>query len=190
MPFWKKSPGPFAKSVLSESALRGASHEQFAQEALAELTSGKSCDRAGVWLEIASHTDGELGETLQGAVWDRDNETVPREWYTLAPKRILPASRLVAGTVIEVDLEKEAGEPLVGATVGLSRVVWVPVEHAGKLRGMLMAGVVSPHSPLPNEQMTAVAAKLAMALAFESEHHKPFSPRYCRFRTRERPHPS
>ncbi len=166
MPFWKKSPGPFAKSGLSESALRGVSHEQLARETLAELTLEKDCDRAGVWLEATEEINA--GEILQGVVWDRDGETVPREWRTLAPQKILPASRLIAGTVIEIEAPKTS-VPLVGAIVGLSKVAWVPVEYAGKLRGMLMTGSASPHSSLPTAQMTAVAAKLALALALESE---------------------
>ena len=166
MPFWKKSPGPFAKSGLSESALRGASHEQLAREALAELTAEKNCDRAGVWLESAE--ENNAGEILQGVVWDRDGETVPREWCTLAPQRILPSSQLIAGAVIEVEAPATR-VPLMGAVVGLSKVAWVPIEHAGKLRGMLMTGSVPPHNSLPTAQMRAMAAELAMALALESE---------------------
>ncbi|GAC1634692.1 MAG: hypothetical protein NVS9B14_11000 [Candidatus Acidiferrum sp.] len=58
---------------------------------------------------------------------------------------------------------------MVGVAVGLTKVAWVPVEQSGKLQGILMAGSVAPNTILPTERMTAVAAKLAIALAFEDE---------------------
>lgn len=169
MPFWKKSHGPVTKGGLTESALRGASHEQLAREAVAALVAETSCDRAGVWLEADEHTEDNAGEILHGVVWDRDAEAVPREWCTLAPRRIIPASRLVAGTVFEVEAPASNGVPLVGTTVGLSKVAWIPIEYAGKLRGMLMTGVASSRSLLAVAPMTALAAKLAMASALENE---------------------
>ncbi|HET9804335.1 MAG TPA: ATP-binding protein, partial [Candidatus Acidoferrum sp.] len=168
MAFWKKSRAPSAPIGLPESVLRGANHEQLAQEALAELIATDSCDRAGVWLELAGEREGDSNDTLQGAVWDRENPTVPREWRALAPRRILPVSRLIAGAVTEIEPQSTV-EPLVGVIAGLSKIAWVPVEHAGKLRGMVMTGANPPVRSLPIEQMKAVATKLAIALAYETE---------------------
>src|SRR5262249_49024311 len=126
-------------------------------------------DRFGVWLE--PYLSGEAGQEglFRGVVWDGENETTPREWKTLAPQSVLPLGQLLAGNEIEERLSEPAARPLVGPLAGLSSALWVPVQHAGKLRGILLAGANTQPHELPREYMRGVAAELAMVLAFETE---------------------
>ena len=170
MRFWKKNDDPARRSSLPESTLRGATHEELVQQAVVELVRTGTGDRFGVWLEMATPSAADQTGALHGVTWDREDEDPPREWNSLEPQRVLPAARLVAGAVLESQLGNKSAEPMMGPLVGLQKAVWVPIEHAGKLRGILMGGAIRANASLPIEQLKTVAAKLAVALAFESEH--------------------
>jgi len=169
MRIWKKKNEPAARKGLREATLQGRGREELVEEALAELADGKPADRLGVWLDGASQQSSVPDSSFHGLVWDRESNETPREWRSLAPQAVLPSARLIAGAEIEIQLNKNSVAPVVGVLVGLQKVVWVPIEHAGKLRGILMAGATAPQRPLPKEKMQSVALELSIALAFETE---------------------
>jgi signal transduction histidine kinase len=169
MRFWKKRNEPAGGKGLQQSALQGASHEELIEEAVAALVRSGDADRFGVWLEAPLLDNASRESLFRGMVWDGENDSTPREWRTLAPQSILPLARLLSGTPIEITSIEEASDPLVGPLVGLRAALWVPVQHAGKLRGILMAGTNAPQRVLPKERMQSVAVELALALALETE---------------------
>jgi len=169
MRIWKKNNELVARRGLRRATLLGRGHDELVEEALAELADGKPADRLGVWLDGTGQQSNAPDSSFQGLVWDRENNDTPREWRTLAPQAVLPSASLIAGAEIEIQLNKNSVAPMVGVLVGLQKVVWVPIEHAGKLRGILMAGVTAPQRTLPKEQMQSVALELSIALAFEME---------------------
>ena len=169
MRIWKKNNEPVARKGLRRATLHGRGHEELIEEALAELADGEPADRLGVWLDGTGRQSNVADSSFQGLVWDRENNDTPREWRALAPQAVLPSAHLIAGAEIEIQLSKNSAAPMVGVLVGLQKVVWVPIEHAGKLRGILMAGVTAPQRALPKERMQSVALELSIALAFETE---------------------
>src|SRR2546430_7270710 len=145
MRIWKKNNEPVARKGLRQATLHGRGHEELIEEALAELADGEPADRLGVWLDGTGRQSNVLDSSFQGLVWDRENNNdTPREWRALAPQAVLPSAHLIAGAEIEIQLNKNSATPMVGVLVGLQKVVWAPIEHAGKLRGLLMAGVAPP----------------------------------------------
>src|SRR5882672_7696712 len=169
MRIWKKNNEPVARTGLRRATLHGRGREELIEEALAELADGEPADRLGVWLDGTGRQSNAPDSSFQGLVWDRENNDTPREWRLLAPQAVLPSARLIAGAEIEIQLNKNSVAPMVGVLVGLQKVVWVPIEHAGKLRGILLAGVTAPQRALPKERMQSVALELSIALALETE---------------------
>ncbi|MBS1867064.1 MAG: PAS-domain containing protein, partial [Acidobacteria bacterium] len=169
MRFWKKKSVPEARRGLRQSAFRGVPHEELLQEALTELVSRSEADRIGVWLEATSAEAVAREGTFHGVVWDREAEITPREWQTLAPQTVLASTLLLSGNAIEMNLNDRTTQPIVGPLTGLSTALWVPVQHEGKLRGILLAGAGKHHRELPKQVFLEVAAALALALAFEAE---------------------
>jgi len=169
MRFWKRHDELRAGKGLRQATLQGAKRPELIEEALAEMVAGNCADRLGVWLEAAGQQGSAAETSFHGLVWDRENEDTPREWRVLAPQAALPPARLVAGAEIETVLDQSSTAPMMGPLVGMRKVVWVPVEHAGKLYGILMAGAAAPQGAISKEKMKSVATALAIALAFESE---------------------
>jgi PAS domain S-box-containing protein len=135
---------------------------------MADVMKGGGANRFGVWLEPLAEDKKREG-MLRGTVWDNEIATTPREWQWLAPQTILPSVRLLCGTVTEMDLTRTESQPILGLLAGLSRVVWTPVHHKGKLRGVLLAGARGTSTKLPRERLLDVSAELSIALAFEAE---------------------
>jgi signal transduction histidine kinase/AmiR/NasT family two-component response regulator len=164
---WKKSKEPISRRGLQQCVLQGASREELLQEALAELASSGAANRFGVWLEPAAE-DRRQEDVLRGSVWDSEIAAPPREWQWLAPQTVL-SPRLFSGSTMEVDLARDAALPIVGPLAGLRRAFWAPVQQAGKLRGVLLAGTHGTRTDLPRKSLLELSSKLAVALAFESE---------------------
>jgi signal transduction histidine kinase/CheY-like chemotaxis protein len=168
VPFWKKRKEPVVRKGLRQCVLQGTSREELLQETLAEMVEVGGADRFGVWLEPTSNGTKYEG-ALRGMVWDREIVTSPREWISLSPQTVLPPARVVSGSAMEVDLTGKTTQPMVGPLVGLNRALWVPVQHAGKLRGVLLAGTSGTRKELPREKLQELSVELAIALAFETE---------------------
>ena len=170
MRFWKKRIGPVERKGLAQATLRRASHEELVQEALSELAAESGADRIGVWLEGPWTEFAAQQSAFHGSVWDRESESTPPEWRALSPQTILPLSQLLSGLMVKTNFKESESLPLVGPLAGLRAAVWAPVQHAGKLRGILLAGTFVDHHPIRKEQLQRVATELALALAFETEH--------------------
>jgi signal transduction histidine kinase/ActR/RegA family two-component response regulator len=168
VPFWKKRKEPVVRKGLRQCVLQGTSREELLQETLAEMVEVGGADRFGVWLEPTSDDTKNEG-ALRGMVWDREIVTSPREWISLSPQTVLPPARVVSGSATEIDLTGKTTQPIVGPLVGLNRALWVPVQHAGKLRGVLLAGTSGTRKELPREKLLELSVELAIALAFETE---------------------
>ena len=169
MRLWKKREERSARKGILRVALQGASHEELAQEALDELVVSSGADRIGVWIEAQAAEGTAQESAFQGVTWDRENETQPREWRTLSPQAVLPVARLLSGLTVDANTGGDESQPLVGPVAGLQNAFWVPVQHAGKLRGILLAGTHAANRDLPKEQVQSVAMELAAALAIETE---------------------
>src|ERR1051325_3398189 len=169
MRFWKKREEHAARKGILRAALQGTSHEELAQEALRELVVSSGADRIGVWIEAATPEGAGNESSFRGVVWDRESETTPREWRTLSPQVVLPAARLLSGLTVDANVAGDGSQPLVGPVTGLRNALWVPVQHAGKLRGILLAGTHVPNRELPKQQLQSVAMELTAALAIETE---------------------
>ncbi len=170
MRFWKKRDDHAVRKGILQVALQGAVHEELAQEALSELVLSTGADRIGVWIEAPTQ-DGMTQEgAFQGVAWDRESEATPKEWRTLTPQAILPLPRLLSGLTVDANLAEDGSQPLVGPLAGLQNAVWVPVQHAGKLRGILLAGTFAANRTLRKQQLQSVATELTAALALETEH--------------------
>jgi signal transduction histidine kinase/AmiR/NasT family two-component response regulator len=165
--FWKKSKVPNLRRRLQQWVLQGVSREELLQEALAEVMRGGGASRFGVWLEPATEDRRQEG-VLRGVVWDSEIPTPPREWQLLAPQTVLHSEVLLCEAAMEVDLTKTT-QPIVGPLAGLGRAVWTPVQRAGKLQGILLAGTREIRNTLPREKLLDVSAEIAVALAFEEE---------------------
>ncbi|HYK38782.1 MAG TPA: hypothetical protein VEU98_02085, partial [Candidatus Eremiobacteraceae bacterium] len=138
------------------------------REALAEVADGGKAHRIGIWLETEEEDRKQEG-VLRGTVWDSEIAVPAREWQWLAPQTVLPPASLFSGAAVEVDLTREVKLPIVGPLAGLGRAIWTPVRLTGKLRGVLLAGTRGIRAELPRERLLDVSAKLAVALALESE---------------------
>jgi len=143
MRFWKKRSGPAERKGLAQATLRGATHEELVQEALSELAATSGADRIGVWLEDSETEFAAQESVFHGSVWDRESKDTPPEWRTLSPQTILPLSQLLTGPLLETNFTESKSQPLVGPVAGLSTAAWAPVKHAGKLRGILLAGTLT-----------------------------------------------
>lgn len=151
------------------AALNGDSHQELIQKALDELIAIGGADRFGVWLETEAREAEVEERTFRGIVWDRENEFVPREWSTISPHAALPLARLLSGLAVETNTTSKKGQMLVGPLAGLHSALWTPVQHAGKLCGILMAGSLGQNRSIKEGQLQRIASELTVALALETE---------------------
>jgi PAS domain-containing protein len=128
-------------------------------------------DRVGVWLEAGAYATrlSEIPGTFQGAVWDRENGEMPSEWANLSVEPPLPGELLYEGKSVEQDLESVPERPIIGPLVELRRALWIPIGEKGELKGVILAGSRGKQVAMPMEHAQAVAAELALAIAFEEE---------------------
>src|SRR5215475_5529786 len=98
MPFWRKRKDPETRRGLHQRVLQGAPREEILESALAELVDTEQADRFGIWLESSALEETQTESSFRGLVWDRDAETTPKEWRTLAPQTVLPSTRLLSGS--------------------------------------------------------------------------------------------
>lgn len=155
---------------VSRAATEGASREELVREALICLARVGEADRFGVWLrsqEVAGSPRSQ--ETFQGAVWELDGEEPPRAWMHLAPEPPLPMEQLLAGRAVRQEHSSKSHFPLLGPAAGLRVVLWVPVQHSGRLLGIVLGGSRSTSAELPLESMEALAAELSLIVQLEEE---------------------
>jgi len=151
---------------VARAALAGASREELLREAVSELASHGVADRIGAWLEAEplSRAADESPGTLQGIVWDAESSETPAEWTRLSLESLLPRELLFGGRTVEQDLKASVNPPLIGPLLGLRRALWVPVEHARQLRGVILVGNREKSSSISSARAESVAAELSLAI--------------------------
>jgi hypothetical protein len=143
-------------------------------QAIRFLLDSTNADRVGVWME-STETEQVLGRRFvgfRGMVADRDGEATPSEWERLSPEPPLPVELLHAGKSVEQDLGDAPDQTILGALLEIRRVVWVPVGSAGRLRGVLFAGLRKKHGVLPVQLLESVSAELALAVELDDERRR------------------
>jgi signal transduction histidine kinase/ActR/RegA family two-component response regulator len=150
--------------------LAGASRPELLHAAVQTLLAEGHADRVGVWLETNDAMPGDAYQSpsFRGIVADADGASLPAEWSQLSPAP-LPGELFRGLKIVEQDRLGSSRQPVIGAMVGLSHAVWVPVETQGQLRGVILAGARKKHAPLPRTLAANVAAELALALEVEEE---------------------
>jgi signal transduction histidine kinase/CheY-like chemotaxis protein len=159
-----------ARSV-ARAAMDGASRQELLREAVNDLAGKRTADRVGVWLqsEPGSGTRSGRLEMLQGCVWDAESSETPREWAHLSLESPLPEDLLLKGKIVEQDLDSASYRQVIGPLVGLRRVLWIPIERAGQLTGVILLGTRGRQGGMPRERAESVAAQLALALRLQVE---------------------
>ncbi len=170
MKFWgSKTEKVAGTKGLACIAAAGASHGELLREALNALAREGSADRVGIWIETEQGSDGqsEASGGFRGLAWDREIAGMPREWAHLSVEAPLPEVLVLGGRSVEQDLAGDPQQTIIGPLVGLRRVLWVPVQSKGQMRGIILAGNRKNHPVMFRERAEEVAAELALALQLE-----------------------
>ena len=156
---------------VARAALAGASREELLRETVNELASHGAADRIGAWIEAAAHSSPtkQNSGTLHGVVWDAENSETPAEWARLSLEPPLPKELFLGGKTVEQNLESLASPPLIGPLLGLRRVLWVPIEHAGQAMGVLLIGARGKNPLLPASFAESAASELSLSVQWEEE---------------------
>jgi signal transduction histidine kinase/ActR/RegA family two-component response regulator len=146
--------------------MAGASRPELLSEAVRALLAEGNADRIGVWLEANDELpwNSQTFLPLRGIVADADGTPLPGEWSKLSLVAPLPCELLLALKPAEQDLPDSSADPVIGATVGMRHLLWVPVATGGRLRGVILVGARKQHAVLPKALSANVAAELALAL--------------------------
>lgn len=171
MRVWGKlETGASARGV-ARAILAGASRQEWVTEAVRALLLERSADRVGVWTEANEEMGGptQASTSFRGLVADLDGTETPGEWSRISPAGQLPRELLNSMKSVEHDLIDSPKHAVIGALVEMRRVLWVPIETGGHLRGVILAGTRKRHAVLPRNLAEAVAAELALALELEGE---------------------
>ena len=156
---------------VARAALEGSARPALVREAALTLLAGSRADRVGVWLESTECSGAENREAIafRGMVAEKEGDTTPAEWSRLSTEAPLPPELLAGLKAVEQELGEGPERPVIGAVTEMRRVLWVPVEVRGHLRGVIFAGQRSKHAHLPRGLFEAVAADLALAMDLEGE---------------------
>ena len=153
------------------AARAGAGREVWIREALLELQMEPGAERLGVWLDAPAGDDSIPARRVvfRGEVRERGDGSGPGEWTCLSVELPLPLDLLSAGKTAELTLTGEPRDPLLGATLGMRHVLWVPIFGQNLLRGLILVAAQDAGQPLPRVLAEEVAAELALALEREEQ---------------------
>jgi signal transduction histidine kinase/ActR/RegA family two-component response regulator len=162
--------GVVARGVV-RAALMGVARRELIQEAVQFLLASTKVDRIGVWMESAGteRAPGRGFAGFRGVVADRHGQATPSEWERLSPEAPLPVELLDDGKSAEQELSGASDQLILGVLVELRRAVWVPVQIAGRLCGVLFAGVRKKHGALPVPLLESFSMELALAVELDEE---------------------
>jgi signal transduction histidine kinase len=153
------------------AARAGAGRDVWIREALLELQMEPGAERFGVWLDAPAGDEAasEKRTVFRGEVREKDDGCGPGKWTSLSVELPLPLDLLSAGKIAELTLPGESNNLLLGPTLGMRHVLWVPVFGQNLLRGLLLVAAQDADSPLPRVLAEEVAAELALALEWEEQ---------------------
>ncbi|HET6932697.1 MAG TPA: ATP-binding protein [Candidatus Acidoferrum sp.] len=153
------------------AARAGAGHEVWIREALLELQMEAGAERFGVWLEpaVGDETSSARQVIFRGEVREKGEGKQTGKWTRLSLELPLPLDVLSVGKTAELVLRGDLREPLLGPTLGMRHVLWVPVLGQNLLRGLILVAAQDAASPLPRILAEEVAAELALALDWEEQ---------------------
>ena len=173
--FTRNHPGKWngqreARGVV-RAARAGAGRAAWIAEALLELQMEPGAERFGVWMEALPGEEPVPARKVifRGEVRQRGEGNGPGNWTSLSVELPLPLDLLSIGKTAELTLPENLRDPLLGPTLGMRHVLWVPVFGHNLLRGLILVAAQDAGSPLPRTLAEEVAAELALALEWEAQ---------------------
>jgi signal transduction histidine kinase/CheY-like chemotaxis protein len=153
------------------AARAGADRDAWIREALLELAMEPGAERFGVWLDPPAGDETISARTVafRGEVRERGDGNGPGKWSSLSVELPLPLDLLSAGRTAELILPGKFQDPLLGPTLGMRHVLWVPVFGQNLLRGLILVAAQDAASPLPRVLAEEVAAELSLVLEWEEQ---------------------
>lgn len=145
--------------------------ETWIREALEEMKDLEGIERIGVWLEGLPR-DEEIDRSpvvFAGQLWEPEEGQIPFEWTKLSAEAPLPIQVLSAGKSVEYDWETAGNISILGATVGLQHMIWVPVTSQRILRGLILVGAGKKQMPLARECAERVSAELGLLFELQEQ---------------------
>lgn len=162
---------PRAARGVVRAAREGTGREVWIRAALLELQREPGAERFGVWMDAPAGDDAVPAQRVvfRGEVRERGEENAPDRWTTLSVELPLPLDALATGKTSESVLTGEQRDPLLGPTLGMRHVLWVPIFGQNLLRGLILLAAQDAGSMLPRALAEEVAAELALALENEEQ---------------------
>jgi len=156
---------------LARAAVEGMLRHDLLKEAVRNLLSTGMVDRVGVWVDSAEDASLDSHQIIcfHGIVAEKEGDATPAEWSRLSPEAPLPAELLLGLQTVEQELSKPPEHPVIAPLLEMRRVLWVPVQMHGILRGVLFVGRRKKHAQLPRTLLESLAAELALAIELEDE---------------------
>ncbi len=147
------------------------SRAKWISEALRELRLEPGGERCGVWLDNPDDEEKVRGHppVFRGQVWEIGQENFPGGWSRLSVELPLAVELLMAGKTCELAEAGESREPIVGPTLGMQHVLWVPVLVQNALRGLLLVAAQDAGTRLPRALAEDVAGELALVMEWEEQ---------------------
>lgn len=166
-----KVPAQRAARGVVRAARAGAGHDAWIREALLELQMEPGGERFGVWLDSPAGDEPSSGRSVvfRGELRERENGNESGKWTSLSVELPLPLDLLSVGKTAEWRLRGNANDALLGPTLGMLHVLWVPVFGRNLLRGLLLVAAADSAGPLPRVLAEEVAGELSMALEWEEQ---------------------
>ena len=153
------------------AARAGSGRAVWIREALLELQMEPGAERFGVWLDGPAADESSLARRIvfHGEVRERGEGNAPGKWTNLSVELPLPLDLLSVGKTAELTLADEVHDLVLGPTLGMGHVLWVPVFGRNLLRGLILVAAQHSGSPLPRVLAEEVAVELALALENEEQ---------------------
>jgi hypothetical protein len=171
--FRRNHPNKLSAQRAARGVVRAAhaGRDMLIRESLLELQMEPGAERFGVWLDSPAR-DGISSArrvVFRGEVRERGDGSGPGKWSNLSVELPLPLHLLSVGKTAELTLAGDLHDPLLGPTLGMQHVLWVPVFGQNLLRGLVLVAAQGPGSPLPRVLAEEVAAELALTLEWEEQ---------------------
>jgi signal transduction histidine kinase/ActR/RegA family two-component response regulator len=172
MRVWGKSQAERKSTFgVARAAVEGMPRHDLLKEAVRSLLATGMVDRVGVWVESGEDASVNSRQVIsfRGIVEEKEGDATPAEWSRLSPEPPLPAELLVGLQTVEQELSEPPEHPVIAPLLEMRRVLWVPVQMHGILRGLLFVGRRKKQARLPRALLESLAAELALAMGLEDE---------------------